>query len=73
MVALPREVEKWLLSLDLRNPIHRPKWDMANGCAVAEILSVYHPRKVYYGFATFCRYEITVTYLIGLLSLPYVK
>ena len=46
MVSLPREVKKWLLSLDLRNPVSRPKWDLANGRAVAEILSVYYPRKV---------------------------
>ena len=46
MVSLSRDVKKWLLSLDLRYPINRPKWDLANGCAVAEILSIYHPRKV---------------------------
>jgi len=46
MVSLTRDVEKWILSLDLHNAIHRPKWDVANGRAVAEILSIYHPQKV---------------------------
>jgi len=46
MVPLAREVEKWMLSLDLRSPVRRPKWDLANGLVVAEILSVYYPRKV---------------------------
>jgi len=46
MGPLAREVEKWMLSLDLRMPVRRPKWDLANGLVVAEILSVYYPRKV---------------------------
>ena len=58
MVTLTREVEKWILSLDLHTPIQRPKWDLANGRVVAEILSVYHPRKVLcYENADIMRYQ----------------
>ena len=44
--ALPREIHKWLHSLDLSYKITHPQKDLANGFLVGEILSRYFPEYI---------------------------
>ena len=46
MTTPPRDVLKWLQSLELEFNVGNPRWDISNGYLVAEICTLYFPKMI---------------------------